>query len=285
VWGEQAGSTSNLEGRVQRVVPRITPEGTTMESWRIAFELALRFGSDVDLESVAEVQDEMAKVAPAFVGVDAALLAVARDGAVLPIAEHASRLVFLREPVAAGASWEPIRPGTSHEEAGAAASATSAVESSGTGSDTTIKPGLTGAGLGAHIADPSELPRPPLELYRWDGQAPGVAAPAPDSYGLRLVAGHVLYDGGRMVQETPALAALAAGAELRVNRRDRDRLGVADGDRVRVSSARGSIEISLRADAATPAGTAFLAFNQPGPGAADLIDAGHATTDIRLESL
>jgi NADH-quinone oxidoreductase subunit G len=285
VWGEQRGTTSNLEGRVQRVAPRITPEGTTMESWRIACELALRFGSEIDLETVDEVQNEMARVAPAFAGVDAALLDAARDGAVLPIADHPAQLVFLREPVAPGVSWEPIRPGTSHEEAGAAAAATAAVEASGTGSHTTIKPGLTGAGLGARLADPSELPRPALPLYRWDLSAPRADSVGRDAYSLRLVAGHVLYDGGRMVQETPALAALASGPELLVNRRDRDRLGVGDGDRVRVTSKRASIELAVRADAATPPGCAFIAFNEPGSGAADLIDATLPVTDLRLETL
>jgi anaerobic selenocysteine-containing dehydrogenase len=87
------------------------------------------------------------------------------------------------------------------------------------------------------------------------------------------------------VQETAALAALASSPVLLVNRRDRDRLGVADGDRVRVTSARGSIEVPVQADADTPNGCAFLAFNQPGPGAADLIDATQPITDIRLETL
>jgi predicted molibdopterin-dependent oxidoreductase YjgC len=256
-----------------------------MEGWRIAGELALRFGTDFDLETVTEVQDEIAAVAPAFAGVDAALLAAARDGAVVPIADHPSQIVYLRAPVAPGASWEPIRPGTSHEEAGAAAAATSAVEASGTGANTTIKPGLTGSGEGEQLADENELTPPPIELYHWDGQGPGTPASARDAYGLSLVAGHVLYDDGLQVRETPALAALVAEPALLVNRRDRERLGVADGDHVRVSSARGSIDIALRADPAIPPGCAFLAINQPGAGAADLIDITQPVTDLRLETL
>ena len=36
VWGEEGGSTTNLEGRVMRLGRKVTPEGTTMEAWRIA---------------------------------------------------------------------------------------------------------------------------------------------------------------------------------------------------------------------------------------------------------
>ena len=45
VWGEQQGTTTNLEGRVQRVGRRIAPEGSPMPDWRIAAELALRLAA------------------------------------------------------------------------------------------------------------------------------------------------------------------------------------------------------------------------------------------------
>ena len=88
MWGEKTGSVTNLEGRVQRVGQKVSPDGTPMPDWRIAAELALRLGADFDLELPEEVQDEIARVAPAYAGIDAALLRRARDGAVAPIAEH-----------------------------------------------------------------------------------------------------------------------------------------------------------------------------------------------------
>ncbi len=78
VWGEKTGTTTNLEGRVQRVARLVTPEGTTMDDWLIAAELATRFGVDFGFDSVDDVQDEIARVAPAFVGVDAELVRRAR---------------------------------------------------------------------------------------------------------------------------------------------------------------------------------------------------------------
>ena len=102
MWGEKIGSVTNVEGRVQRAWRRRSrPRASSMPDWRIAAELALRLGEDFDLETVEEVQDEIAAVAPAFAGVDAALLRRARDGAVLPIADHRDELVLgpVRIPV------------------------------------------------------------------------------------------------------------------------------------------------------------------------------------------
>src|SRR4029453_7108298 len=63
VWGEKGGSTTNLEGRVLRMARLITPEGQTMDDWRIAQELATRFDAVFGFETVEDVQDEIARVA------------------------------------------------------------------------------------------------------------------------------------------------------------------------------------------------------------------------------
>src|SRR4051812_8685520 len=94
LWGEKTGSVTNLEGRVQRVGRKVAPEGTAMDDWRIAVELALRLGTDFDFATVDEVTDELARVAPALAGVDSKLLKSARDGVVLPLSEHTDELVL-----------------------------------------------------------------------------------------------------------------------------------------------------------------------------------------------
>ena len=60
-WGEQDGTVTNLEGRVQRVARKVSPDGTAMPDWRIAAELALRLREDFDLATAEEVQDEIAR--------------------------------------------------------------------------------------------------------------------------------------------------------------------------------------------------------------------------------
>jgi NADH-quinone oxidoreductase subunit G len=295
VWGEKPGTATNLEGRVQRVSQQISPEGTVMSDWRVAAELALRFGDDFDLETVTEVQDEIARVAPAFGGVDARLLRRARDGVVLPLAEHAGDLVLDAGGLPlTDASWEPIRPGTiASEEALTSHVGTGVVEATGTGSTTTVKPGLTEveaetasqeeAGELGSAARDALATGPPLHVWdRSTGRAPSEAR---DAYALRLVSGRKLYDAGRVSSASASLTPLAPGAALLVHARDRDRIGVADGDEVQITSRRGSVVLPLRTEPGIPRGAAFLAFNQPGPGAGDLIDAAAGVTDVHVETL
>jgi NADH-quinone oxidoreductase subunit G len=295
VWGEKPGSATNLEGRVQRVSQQISPEGTVMSDWRVASELALRFGVDFDLETVTEVQNEIARVAPAFAGVDARLLRRARDGVVLPLGLHDEELVLDADarPLT-DASWEPIRPGTiSSEEGHASHVGTGVVEATGTGATTTLKPGLTEveAHAGSH-EEADEVGRaardalaegPPL--HEWDRTTGRAPTEPRDAYALRLVAGRKLYDAGRVSSVSSSLWPLAPGATLLVHARDRDRIGVPDGVDVRVTSRRGSVVVPVQADPGVPRGVAFLAFNQPGPGAGDLIDATGAVTDVHVETL
>jgi anaerobic selenocysteine-containing dehydrogenase len=125
------------------------------------------------------------------------------------------------------------------------------------------------------------VPRPSLPLHTWHGSAPAAAVVPVDGYALRLVAARTLYGTDRAVLESPALAAFAPiESVLLVHRVDRDRIGVADGDRVRISSARGTVELPIVADRSTPQGTAFLAVNRQGPGASELVDPNEPVTDL-----
>jgi len=258
MWGEESGTVTNVEGRVQRVAQKVSPEGIAMPEWRIAAELALRLGVDFGFEAVEEVTDEIARVAPAHAGVDTTLLRRARDGVVLPVAEHPDELHFGRAGVGlAGASWDPILPTPAEVVA-----------------DAPVEP-----------VEPVERQMPALHVWSREVPDGSASAPARDAYALRLVSGRTLYDGGITVTLSPSMAQLAPRAVLLVNPHDRDRIGVSDGDEVRVTSARTSMNLVLRGDAATSAGCAFLPFNLPGPGASDLIDASAPVTDLRVESI
>jgi NADH-quinone oxidoreductase subunit G len=293
MWGEKAGSVSNVEGRVQRLAPKVSPDGTPMPDWRIAAELALRFGVDFDLEMVEEVQDEIARVAPAFAGVDTALLRRARDGAVLPLADHRDELVLgpVRIPVTS-ASWEPIQPRVADEETAASSQGTGMVAATGTGASPTIEPGMAAtamppedAGLEAveqAVEETSTADTDRPAVYRWSAPRAETTAPGRDAYALRLVTGRTLYDGGITVAASASLAALLPERVLLVHAHDRDRIGVEDGSEVRVTSARGSVTIPLRADPAIAPGTAYLPFNLGEGGVADLVDASAPVTDLRV---
>jgi anaerobic selenocysteine-containing dehydrogenase len=106
-----------------------------------------------------------------------------------------------------------------------------------------------------------------------------------DAYSLRLVSGRKLYDLGSTVQASSSLAPLAPGAVLGLNPYDFDRLGVAPGTRVRLSSSRTAVVAEARPDPGGPRGSASLPFNQPGVIAADLIDVTSPVTDVRVETI
>ena len=258
VWSEHRGSGSNLEGRVQRLAAKITAEGTTMASWQIACELAARFGSDFGLETVEDVQNEIAAVAPAFAGVDARLIRQARDGVVIPISDHPDELAFGPTQGASGRSWEPIRP---------------TIADDGTDAFTEEE------------ARARRTHRPPMPLHAWTAESarPGPAVPV-NAYALRLVAGRTLYGDDRHTIHSPSVARLIEPARLLVNPADRDRVVTSEGAVVRVSTPTASLDLPVHADRATPRGVAFLAVNSTAPGARDLIDIDAPVTELRMET-
>jgi anaerobic selenocysteine-containing dehydrogenase len=125
-------------------------------------------------------------------------------------------------------------------------------------------------------------PRPPMVQF---SRGPMYGSPGVDSYSLRLITHRKLYDLGVLVQHSPSIAALAPGSTLLVHPYDLDRLGVADGGRVKISSPRNSLTVEAHASTAIPKGSAALAVNQPGPNPADLIDATLDVTDLRVDTL
>jgi NADH-quinone oxidoreductase subunit G len=260
LWGEKTGSVTNIEGRIQRLGRKVAPEGTAMDDWRIANELALRLGYDRDLATVDEVADEMARVSPAHLGVTASLLRRARDGVVLPLREHLDEVVMRTGELSilaedgSSASWDPIKV------EGAAPDA-DVVDAEGASAD----------------AAPS--------LHTWDGAAAGEETPARDSYALRLVVGHILYDGGRLVAETPALQRVRQSSGLLVSPHDATQLGVESGGEVRITSARGTQVVTVAPDPGIPAGVARYDFTADGAGVAELIDVTLPVTDLRVESV
>ncbi len=168
------------------------------------------------------------------------------------------------------------------------------MESTGTGAAAVIQPGLSDVavppddpelgGVEQQVEDVAASTGSRPELHRFSGTLPTPDAPGRDAYALRLVTGRTLYDGGITVAASASLSALPRERVLLVHPQDRDRIGVEDGAEVKVTTARGSLQLPVRADAAIEAGTAFLAFNLPGGGVGDLVDLGAAVTDLRVES-
>jgi len=82
-YGEKAGTTTNLEGRVTLLSDKVTTTGNSRPDWMIAAELALMLDFEGGLAEVASVEEVTAAIAgevPGFAGVTAAALAADPDG-------------------------------------------------------------------------------------------------------------------------------------------------------------------------------------------------------------
>jgi NADH-quinone oxidoreductase subunit G len=122
-------------------------------------------------------------------------------------------------------------------------------------------------------------------LIAWDRKFGSGEMPGRDAYALRLVTGRTLYDGGRAVTSSPAIAGLVREVALLVSATDLSRIGVEDGTTVKVTSSRTSLNLPVRSDPRLVAGVARLTFTPGLPGAAELIDLTAPVTDIRVETI
>jgi NADH-quinone oxidoreductase subunit G len=268
---ERPGTTTNIEGRVSRLGHKLTAPGFAWPDWMIASELAAALGGDLGVSSANDLADEVQLTAPAYAGLTQAVLHsdVAHDGILVPIVEGAIRRVDV----------EPIDP--------VALPGVESVERQGA----PPRVGLAG-GDGTIDARTAALDtRPPLLSGLAPSEGEAARVPPADSYALRLVASRRLYDAGSSVTGSPSLTPLVPTLVARTNPYDLDRLGAHTGDRVRVRSARGALELGAEADVTVPRGVVAIDFNVPGGATAPrnavatLIDSRSPVTDVRLESL
>ena len=79
-FGEQSGTTTNLEGRVSRVNQKVTVHGTARPDWMIATELALHLGHDLHVGSLDDVTAAIAASVPAYAAATAAAIDADPEG-------------------------------------------------------------------------------------------------------------------------------------------------------------------------------------------------------------
>ena len=85
---ERPGTTTNIEGRVSRLGPKISAPGFAWPDWMIAAELAVALGGDLGVLSDSDLAEELTLAAPAYAGLTQAVLHsdVAHDGILVPLA-------------------------------------------------------------------------------------------------------------------------------------------------------------------------------------------------------
>ena len=95
-----------------------------------------------------------------------------------------------------------------------------------------------------------------------------------DDFPLRLTTGRALDSYNTGVQSGGYVSPIRYGDAIDVNPADAAALGVADGERVLVSSPRGSVEMDVRLQPDVPAGLTFTTFHFP-----ELVDTNVLTND------
>lgn len=78
-YAEKSGSVTNLEGRVQKLVPSIPKLGSSRAGWQIIREIAKRMGDSSSSGSVDEIREEISAVVAPYGKID--LKSIPRDGA------------------------------------------------------------------------------------------------------------------------------------------------------------------------------------------------------------
>jgi NADH-quinone oxidoreductase subunit G len=307
---ERPGTTTNIEGRISRLGQKLVQPGQSWPDWMIAAELAASLDADLHLDSVAEVWDEIERVAPAYQGITRAILdgSPGTDGVVAPLRSSPVTLVrrtaALLDPIAVPGvesverQGAPPRAGLAESPTAGLGTDTGADAGSGT-SDTSATSGKSDSegsfgSEGGIRSEGTSGQMPPVLSGPVDLAVPHVTPT--DSYSLRLVASRRLYDRGAAVSASPALAGLVEDAPVRVNPHDLDDLGVAAGGLVRLRTARASLVVAAVPDATLPRKVVVTDFNvalaggsvsgsqAEGSSVADLIDCTAPVTELRLET-
>jgi predicted molibdopterin-dependent oxidoreductase YjgC len=107
--------------------------------------------------------------------------------------------------------------------------------------------------------DPVEGPRAPLSVV----EATPPFEALDDEYPIRLTTGRRLESFNTGAQSNRYRSPLHRGEALELSPEDVARLGLAEGEVVRVSSRRGSVEAPVRMDSSLRAGLAFMSFHFP----------------------
>jgi NADH-quinone oxidoreductase subunit G len=265
-YAEKNGTTTNLEGRVSVCSAKVSAPGVARPDWMIASELAIRLGFDLGFERVEDISDEIARVAPAYLSID--LAAAHGNGVVAPIPGARDAMnAALAEQIA-----------------------TDADSASEVSSDRGLDVDVVGQDDLPEIDDEAvaHLTSVPA-MIQLGVPAKGFVVPQPDSYSLRLVVGHQLYDGGTMLLNSPSLAKLGTGDAIYLNPGEVERHGLKVGSQVKVVSQRTTVTLPVVASNLVARGSAFVPFGQLGGAGAALLDtaelAESGIVKVRLETV
>jgi Uncharacterized anaerobic dehydrogenase, COG3383 len=268
MFSEKEGTTTNLEGRVTRVVEKVVPPGSAWSDWMIACELARSLGGDLGFSSTLDVTEEIVSLAPAYRGLanDLSSFLKSGDGVVVPVP------ITSPEEISVLHSSKPIDP--------MATPGISQIEQQGS------PPRVGSSMIGrpkplTELHSSSEVIPEPMAGLELTGST--LHVPPRDGYSFRLVSSRKLYSSAVMIRESPSIRSFIPEAFLLVNRHDLEGLGIESGSSIPVRSSRGVLTLPAVADDLIARGVVSICFGTDVQGVSSLIDASLPVNDVRLE--
>jgi predicted molibdopterin-dependent oxidoreductase YjgC len=243
-WAETEGTVINSERRVQRVHKAVEPPGEAWDDIMILRDIARRMGYDWDFESSEEVWEEVRLLAPKFSGISY---------------ERLEKYGGIQWPCHDG-SFEEISDISPKEELMASTRGAENAEGESITTDVVEKEGPGTKFLHAELR--AEEIDDPVPFTPVDHEGP-VEMPD-EKYPFQLTTGRRLafYNTGTMTQDYKKVK--DNEELLEICEEDAAEHGIEDGDAVRVSSRRGTVEaVTARVTDRVRPGLLFMGYSFP----------------------
>ena len=243
-WAETDGTVINSERRVQRVRRAVDPPGEAWDDSMILRDIARRMGHDWDFETAEEVWDEVRRLAPKFSGISY---------------ERLEKYGGIQWPCLDG-SFEEISDNTPKEQLMASTKGAENAEGGAVTADVVEKPGPGTSFLHAELWADEVENRAPFTPVDHEGpvEMPDEEYPYQLTTGRRLA----FHNTGTMTQDYKKVK--DNEELLEICEEDAEKRGIEDGDFVRVSSRRGTVEaVKARVTDRVRPGLLFMGYSFP----------------------
>jgi len=243
-WAETDGTVINSERRVQRVRRAVDPPGEARDDSMILRDIARRMGHDWNFETAEEVWDEVRRLAPKFSGISY---------------ERLEKYGGIQWPCLDG-SFEEISDNTPKEQLAASTKGAENAEGGAVTTDVVEKPGPGTAFLHEELWAEEVENRVPFTPVDHEGpvEMPDEEYPYQLTTGRRLA----FHNTGTMTQDYKKVK--DNEELLEICEEDAEKRGIEDGDFVRVSSRRGTVEaVKARVTDRVRPGLLFMGYSFP----------------------
>lgn len=256
---EKDGTTTNLEGRVQRVVQVVAPQGNVYDDWKIATLIAENLGVQETFEDIDDITNEISRVVPTFAHLTTGVIVRARDGAVVPVDDNKDVLSQNSVKLVDTPSWEPIASKAESDQ------------------DPLLELEHEEHHPSANVHFPDVITSP---FSRDNAHSIHL-----DKYSLRVVFVESFHDLSTRVKNSKALSPVATLSQsrlVRINPKDLESVAVREDNRITLRNDLGEVVLRVQPDKNVMRGVVIAQSSTDHP-LNDLVSANNEVTDVRVE--